>query len=139
MKQGEKVKTFIGSYYIDKNSAGCGENYTAYQIVDYVGHDHILVREVGWSNGNAELTNRGQYGIIHLGSECTRKTSIIEIKKFIEDFQKSRFWFYFSEKEVEEKLTDLSIEGYRCSRAEDIDEWIKSLTKDKFINYKHLL
>ena len=134
MKQREKVKTFLGSYYIDKNSVGCGENYRAFQIVDYVGHDHILVREVGWSEGNAELINRGQYRIIPLGNEWKRKTSIIEIKKFIEDFQKSRFWFYFSEKEVEKKLADLSNEGYRCSKVEDIDEWIESLTKEKFSN-----
>ncbi len=134
MKEGKKVKTFLGSYYIDKHSAGFGEKYTAYQIVDYVGHDHILIKEIGWSSANTKLTHRGQCGIIRMADECTHKTSIIEIKKFIEDFQKSRLWFYFHEKEVEKKLTDLSNELYCCLKVEDIDEWIKSLTNESIRN-----
>ena len=128
------MNTFIGSYYIGKHSIDYGEKYTAYQIVDYVGHDHILVKEIGWSSANAKLTSRGQHGVLHLVNECAPKTSIIEIKNFIEDFQKSRLWFYFCEKEVEKKLTDLSNELYGCVKAEDVDEWINSLTKENFRN-----
>ena len=134
MKEGKKVKTFLGSYYIDKHSAGYGEKYTAYQIVDYVGHDHILVKEVGWSNANTEVTHWGQYGVIHLINECAHKISIIEIKKFIEDFQNGRLWLYFCEKDVEKKLTDLANERYCFLKVEDTDEWIKSLTKEDLRN-----
>ena len=128
------MKTFIGSYYIDRHSTSYGEKHTAYQIVDYVGHDHILVKEVGWAYSNIKLRHRGQYGITQSVNESANKTSIIAIKKIIEYFQKSRLSFYFYEKDVEKKLIDLSNELYGCLKVEDIDEWIKSLTKENFRN-----
>lgn len=128
------MKTFIGSYYIEKHSTGYGEKHTAYQIVDYFGNDHILVKEVGWSYAKINPTHRGQYGIIHSVNECSDKASIVEMKKIIEDFQKSRLSFYFYRKEVEKKLSELSNEIYRNLKVEDIDEWIKSLTKENSRN-----
>lgn len=127
---GKKVKTLIGSYYINRHSTAHGEKHTAYQIVDYLGHDHIIVKEVGWAYSNTIPSHHGQYAITQSVNEYTNKTSIIAINKIIDDFQKSRLSFYFYEKDVENKLTDLSSELYGCLKAEDIDEWIKSLTKE---------
>ena len=128
------MKEFIGSYYIERHSTSYGEKHTAYQIVDYVGQDHILVTEVGWSYAKINPTHRGQCRTIHSVNQCTHKASIIEIKKIIEDFQKSRLSFYFYRKEVEKKLTELSNELYECLKVEDIDEWIKSLTRENIKN-----
>ena len=128
------MKTFIGSYYIERHSTSYGEKHIVYQVVDYVGQDHILVKEVGWSYAKAKLRYRGQYEIINWANECTQKTSIVEIKKIIENIQKSRLSFYFCKEEVEKKLTDLLNDPYDCLKVEDIDEWIMSLTKENISN-----
>lgn len=124
------MKAFIGSYFIDKHPDGFGDKYTAYQIVDYVGRDHILVEEEGWAIANAKPGPQEKSVAIHLNESSTHKTSIIELCKFIKDHQDDGIWFYFYKQEIEKKLTELSID--LCCRLddEDYDEWIKSLTKE---------
>ncbi len=124
------MKAFIGSYFIDKHPGGNGEKYTAYQIVDYVGRDHILVEEEGWAAANTKFAPQENSVVINLGDNSTHKTSIIEIGEFIEYYQKDIIWFCFFETEIKKKLTELVNDLCRCVKNENYDEWIKALTKE---------
>lgn len=124
------MKSFIGSHYIEKHSVGSSEKYTAYQIVDYVGRDHILVEEEGWVAASRDLKPPEKCTVNHLDTETTHKTSIITIRKFIKDHQDDVISFYFNENEVKKKLTDLSKQLCCCLPNEDYDEWIKALTRE---------
>jgi hypothetical protein len=124
------MKSFIGSHYIEKHSVGSSEKYTAYQIVDYVGRDHILVEEEGWATASTDFEPTEKCVVINLDNETTHKTSIITISKFIKDHQDDVIFFYFYENEVNKKLTDLSKQLLCCLPNEDYDEWIKALTRE---------
>ena len=124
------MKAFIGSYYIQKLSAGSGNKYTAYQIVDYVGRDHLLVEEEGWATANEQYPYQEKSVEINLGSASTHKISIVTLGKFIKDHQDDAIWFYFYENEMKKKLTDLLNNPNHCLKNEDYDDWIRSLTKE---------
>ena len=124
------MKSFIGSHYIRMHPTGSGEKYTAYQVVDYVGQDHILVEEEGCSTVNEKVVSSMKCLVMHSDTESTHKTSIITLSKFIKDHKDDLIWFCFYENEMKKKLTDLSKDPYRCLKTEDYDEWIKALTRE---------
>ena len=125
------MTAFIGSSYIQKHSDGSGEKYTAYQIVDYVGRDHLLVEEEGWATtADNKYAYQEKSVAINLGSASACKTSIITLGKFIKDHQDDAIWFYFYENEMKKKLTDLLNYRDPCIKNEDYDDWIRSLTKE---------
>ena len=124
------MKSFIGSHYIKKHSVGSCEKYTAYQIVDYVGRDHILVEEEGWATANTKFFPQEKCVVFHADAELTHKTSIITIGKFIKDHQDDLIFYYFNKNEIKKKLADLSNDLYSCSQNTDYDQWIKALTRE---------
>ena len=124
------MKSFIGSHYIEKNYLGSSEKYTAYQIIDYVGRDHILIEEEGWAIMNMEFACPDKRFVMHSDSNSTQKTSIITIRKFIKDHQDDVIFHYFTKNETEKKLADLTNYSCRCLKNTDYEQWINALTRE---------
>ena len=124
------MKSFIGSHCIMKHCDDHSEKYTAYQVVDYVGRDHLLIEEAGWVAAINKFEAPEKWVVIQSDKESTHKRSIISITKLIEEHQDNEAWIYFDKNEAKKKLNCLSKNLFCYLHNQEYDDWIDALTRE---------
>jgi len=121
------MKALIGSHIVYKHPSGHDKRYRAYRIVDYVGHEHVIMEETGWASSSAD---HREHIVIHPDSEPASKPSIVGLDTLMKDFLDGKIRFCFHRHEIRDQLTKLSKKHSRIHENEAYDEWIQSLTRE---------